>query len=105
MTTMLHHIGGESVGLSSKEVIQESRDYTLFPWSVLSAANPIHLTKGQGVWFWDGDGNKWLDFCSQLVNLNIGHQHPKILAAIKKQVDELCFAGPGFATEPRARLG
>jgi len=105
MTTMLHHIGGESVGLSSKEVIQESRDYTLFPWSVQSAANPIHLTKGQGVWFWDGDGNKWLDLCSQLVNLNIGHQHPKILAAIKKQVDELCFAGPGFATEPRARLG
>ena len=93
------------MGLSSKEVIQESRDYTLFPWAVQSAANPIHITKGQGVWFWDGDGNKWLDFGSQLVNLNIGHQHPRVLAAIKKQVDELCFAGPGFATEPRAQLG
>ncbi len=65
----------------------------------------MHMTKGQGVWFWDGDGNKWLDFSSQLINLNIGHQHPGMLDAIKKQVDELCFAGPGFATEPRALLG
>jgi taurine--2-oxoglutarate transaminase len=40
-----------------------------------------------------------------LINLNIGHQHPKMLTAIKKQVDELCFAGPGFATEPRGVLG
>jgi taurine--2-oxoglutarate transaminase len=65
----------------------------------------MHMTKGQGVWFWDGEGNKWLDFSSQLINLNIGHQHPKMLEAIKKQVDLLCFAGPGFATEPRGALG
>lgn len=90
---------------SSKEIVQENRDYTLFSWSVQSAANPIHMTRAEGVWFWDGDGNKWLDFSSQLINLNVGHQHPKILAAIKKQVDELCFAGPGFATEPRGVLG
>ena len=93
------------MGRPSKEVVQENRDYTLFPWSVQSAANPVHITKGEGVWFWDGEGNKWLDLCSQLVNLNIGHQHPKILAAIKEQADELCFAGPGFATEPRGELG
>jgi taurine--2-oxoglutarate transaminase len=57
------------------------------------------------VWFWDGDGNRWLDFSSQLININVGHQHPKVLEAIKKQVDELCFAGPSFATEPRGELG
>ena len=90
---------------TSKEIIQENRDYTLFSWSVQSSSNPIHMTGGQGVWFWDGEGNRWLDFSSQLINLNIGHQHPKVLAAIKKQVDELCFAGPGFATEPRGVLG
>ena len=65
----------------------------------------MHITKGEGVWFWDGAGNKWLDFSSQLINLNIGHQHPKMLEAIKKQVDELCFAGPSFATEARGALG
>ena len=90
---------------TSQQIIQENRDYTMFSWSVQSSSNPMHLTKGQGVWFWDGEGNKWLDFSSQLINLNIGHQHPKMLDAIKKQVDELCFAGPGFATEPRGALG
>ena len=77
----------------------------MFSWSVQGASNPIHMKRGQGVWFWDGDDNRWLDFSSQLINLNIGHQHPKMLEAIKKQVDELCFAGPGFATEPRGLLG
>jgi len=90
---------------SSKGVIQENRDYTLFSWSVQSTSNPIHMTRSKGVWFWDGDGNKWLDFSSQLININVGHQHPKVLEAIKKQVDELCFAGPSFATEPRGQLG
>lgn len=90
---------------SSKQVIQENRDYTLFSWSVQSTSNPIHMAKSKGVWFWDGDGNRWLDFSSQLININVGHQHPKVLEAIKKQVDELCFAGPGFATEPRGQLG
>ncbi len=89
----------------SKEVIQENRDYTLFSWSVQSTANPIHMKAAKGVWFWDGDDNKWLDFSSQLININVGHQHPKVLEAIKKQVDELCFAGPSFATEPRGVLG
>ena len=90
---------------NSKKIVQENRDYTMFSWSVQATSNPIHIKRGQGVWFWDGDDNRWLDFSSQLINLNIGHQHPKVLEAIKKQVDELCFAGPGFATEPRGALG
>lgn len=90
---------------NSKKVVQENRDYTMFSWSVQAASNPVHMTRGEGVWFWDGDDNRWLDFSSQLINLNVGHQHPKVLEAIKRQVDELCFAGPGFATEPRGALG
>jgi taurine--2-oxoglutarate transaminase len=94
-----------SMQRTSSEVVQENRDYTMFSWSVQASSNPIHITRGQGVWFWDGEGNKWLDFSSQLINLNIGHQHPKVLEAIKKQVDALCFAGPSFATEARGVLG
>jgi taurine--2-oxoglutarate transaminase len=90
---------------NSKKIVQENRDYTMFSWSVQATSNPIHMKRGEGVWFWDGDDNRWLDFSSQLINLNVGHQHPKVLEAIKKQVDELCFAGPGFATEPRGALG
>jgi taurine---2-oxoglutarate transaminase len=91
--------------LASEQIIQENRDYTLFSWSVQGATNPIHLKRAEGVYFWDGDDNRWLDFSSQLINLNIGHQHPKVLNAIKEQVDKLCFAGPSFATEPRGTLG
>jgi len=79
--------------MDSRKIVQENRDYTMFSWSVQGASNPIHMKRGQGVWFWDGDDNRWLDFSSQLINLNVGHQHPKMLEAIKKQVDELCFAG------------
>ncbi|MGC2662063.1 MAG: aminotransferase class III-fold pyridoxal phosphate-dependent enzyme, partial [Bryobacteraceae bacterium] len=68
-------------------------------------SNSMYIARGQGVWFWDGDGQRWIDFSSQLVNLNIGHQHPKVLEAIKQQVDDLCFAGPSFATGPRGELG
>ena len=90
---------------NSKKVVQENRDYTLFSWSVQETSNPIHLKRGEGVWFWDGDDHRWLDFSSQLINLNVGHQHKRLLEAIKQQVDELCFAGPSFATEPRGALG
>lgn len=90
---------------NSRKVVQDNRDYTMFSWSVQANSNPIHMTRAEGVWFWDGDDNRWLDFSSQLINLNLGHQHPKMLEAIKKQVDELCFAGPSFATEPRGQLG
>ncbi|AFZ67766.1 aminotransferase class III-fold pyridoxal phosphate-dependent enzyme [Deinococcus peraridilitoris] len=86
-------------------VVRDNRDYTLFSWSVQSTSNPIHMAGAQGCWFWDGDGNRYLDFSSQLININVGHQHPKMLEAIKKQVDELCFAGPSFATGPRGQLG
>src|SRR6201987_3333620 len=93
------------MGANSRKIVQENRDYTMFSWSVQGASNPIHMKRGEGVWFWDGDDNRWLDFSSQLIPPNVGHQHPKVLDAIKKQVDELCFAGPRFATEPRGALG
>jgi taurine--2-oxoglutarate transaminase len=90
---------------TSKDIVRDNREYTLFSWSVQGALDPMHMTGGKGSWFTDGEGKRWLDFSAQLINLNVGHQHPKMLEAIKKQVDTLCFAGPSFATEPRALLG
>lgn len=90
---------------SREEIVSENREYTLFSWSVQSAANPITMVGGHGSFFVDADGHEWLDIASQLININVGHQHPKVIEAIKKQVDELCFAAPAFATEPRGKLG
>jgi taurine--2-oxoglutarate transaminase len=90
---------------TTQEVLDENRNYTLFSWSVQASSNPVHIVRGEGCWFWDGDGNRWLDFSSQLINLNVGHQHPKMLEAIKAQVDTLCFAGPATAHETKGALG
>ena len=87
------------------QVIHDNREYTMFSWSVQNQTHPIHMTGGLGSHFYDGDGNTWLDFSSQLINLNVGHQHPKVMQAIKDQVDVMCFAGPSFATDVRATLG
>jgi taurine--2-oxoglutarate transaminase len=90
---------------TADEIIQLSKEFTLFSWSVQSQVNPIPIDHAKGVYFWDANGKRYLDFSSQLMNLNIGHQHPKVIQAIKEQADQLCYAHPGLATEPRGRLG
>lgn len=91
--------------LSAQEIVRLNREYTFFSWSIQSAVNPIPAVRGEGVYFWDADGKRYLDFSSQLMNLNIGHQHPKVVRAIQEQAAQLCFVQPALATEPRGRLG
>ncbi len=87
-----------------RQVVDEAKRYVLHSWSVQSAVNPIPVAGGEGRYFWDYDGKRYLDFASQLVNVSIGHQHPKLVAAIKEQADKLCTIGPPMATEPRSTL-
>src|SRR5712691_327243 len=78
--------------------------YVLHSWSVQNEISPLPVAGGEGRYFWDFDGNRYLDFASQLVNVSIGHQHPKVVAAIKEQAEKLCTIGPPMATEPRSTL-
>ncbi|MDH5334308.1 MAG: aminotransferase class III-fold pyridoxal phosphate-dependent enzyme, partial [Thermoleophilia bacterium] len=87
------------------EIVADAKEYVLYSWSVPSQINPIPVAGAEGRYFWDYDGKRYLDFASQLVNVNIGHQHPKIIAAIKEQADQLCTIGPPMANESRSRLG
>ncbi|MCW2975330.1 MAG: aminotransferase class III-fold pyridoxal phosphate-dependent enzyme, partial [Actinomycetia bacterium] len=87
------------------QVREDAKRYVLHSWSVQDATNPLPVAGAEGRYFWDYDGKRYLDFASQLVNVSIGHQHPKLVAAIKEQADKLCTIGPGMATEPRSRLG
>lgn len=91
--------------LSSQEIIQLSKEYTFFSWSVQGQVNPIPVAKAERVYFWDVDGKRYLDFSSQLMNTNIGHQHPKVVKAIQDQAGKLCFVHPGNATDVRGLLG
>jgi taurine--2-oxoglutarate transaminase len=85
--------------------IQElDRRYVLHSWSVQDQISPLPVAGGEGRYFWDYDGNRYLDFASQLVNVSIGHQHPKVVAAIKEQADKLTTIGPPMAHEARSEL-
>jgi len=87
-----------------RQVVEDAKRYVLHSWSVQNALDPLPVAGGEGRYFWDFDGKRYLDFASQLVNVSIGHQHPKVVAAIKEQADKLCTIGPPMATEPRSTL-
>ena len=71
-------------------------------WVVNDSVDPLVVERAEGMYFWDDQGKRYLEFSSGLVNLNTGHQHPKVVAAIKEQAERLCFIHPGFATSARA---
>jgi taurine--2-oxoglutarate transaminase len=85
-------------------VAKAQRDHVLTSWSKQSGPDPLVVVGGEGCYFFDASGRRHLDFMSQLVNLNLGYQHPRLVAAIKEQADQLCYIGPSLATEARSRL-
>ncbi|MCL2899209.1 aspartate aminotransferase family protein [Brenneria tiliae] len=89
------------VALSNDEVRRLDREYVFHSWSAQGALNPLVIAGGEGCRLWDYDGNSYLDFSSQLVNTNIGHQHPKVIAAIKAQADSLTTIAPSTANLAR----
>src|SRR3954471_3871780 len=88
-----------------RQIVEDAKRYVLYSWSVQDAINPIAVERAEGRHFWDYDGNRYLDFASQLVNVSIGHQHPKVIQAIKDQAEKLCTIGPPMANESRSQLG
>lgn len=87
------------------DIAQKNKDYTLVSWSAQGNWKPIPIVRGEGVYIYDADGKQYLDWASQLVNVNIGHSHPHVVKAIQEQAAQLCYVNPSFATEPRGRLG
>ena len=71
------------------------------PWAVQGPRDVPTLVGGSGSHVTDVSGRRYLDFSSQLVFTNLGHQHPKIVAAIKEQADRLCTLAPGNASDIR----
>ncbi len=80
-----------------------SRAHVLTSWSAQAAIDPLPLAGGEGAYFWDHQGRRFLDFTSQLVNVNIGYQHPRLSAAIAEAAGGLTTVAPSFAQESRAR--
>src|SRR5580658_9995202 len=84
-----------------KHVLALDRAHVFHSWSAQKAISPLPIAAAEGSYFWDYDGNRYLDFSSQLVNTNIGHQHPRVTAAIAAQAAKLATIAPQHANEAR----
>jgi taurine--2-oxoglutarate transaminase len=84
-----------------KAVFETDRAHVFHSWSAQSQISPLPVAGGEGSYFWDFDGNKYLDFSSQLVFTNIGHQHPKVIKAIQEQAGVYTTVAPQHANEAR----
>ncbi len=81
---------------------EKGMKYNLYSWSAQKAINPMVITKAEGIYFWDEDGNKYYDMSAQLVNANLGHGNKAIIEAIKDQVEKMPFIGPGYSIDVRS---
>lgn len=83
------------------EVFAMDRAHVFYSWSKQKGISPLPVAGASGSYFWDYDGKRYLDFSSQLVNTNVGHQHPKVIAAIQAQAAKLATIAPHHANEAR----
>ncbi len=79
-------------------------EHVIYSWSAQRGTAPLRVAGGEGCWFWDVEGRRYLDFASQVVNLNLGHRHPRLVEALRRQAGSLYGLAPSFASEPRSEL-
>ena len=91
--------------MNNQQIIKDNLDYTLFSWGKQGGLNPINASHAKGSYVFDRDGKKYLDFSSQLMNVNIGHGDQRITDAVVKQMKEVSYVYPGMATDVRGKLG
>ena len=79
--------------------------YVLTPWLAQGNLQPPVIVRGEGIYLYDEDGNRYADLTSGLIAVNLGHGHPAVRAAMHEQVDRLCFSPPSWFNDARAELG
>ncbi len=89
----------------TQSIIQDNLDYTLFSWSKQRGIAPIAVKFAKGVYLYDYDDKRYIDFSSGLMNVNIGHGHPRVTAAVVRQMEEVSYVTPSCVTKVRGDLG
>jgi taurine--2-oxoglutarate transaminase len=89
----------------AQEIIQDNLDYTLFSWSKQKGIAPIAVSHAEGVYLYDYDGKRYIDFSSGLINVNIGHGNQRVTDAVVRQMQEVSYVTPGCVTKARGDLG
>jgi len=92
--------------LSRQDILDISRETTLYEWTAQTAMKPMVIDRAEGIYFWDVNGKRYMDFNSQLMCVNIGHGDKRVIDAVKAQMDQVCYVAPTAATTAvRAELG
>jgi len=91
--------------IPDSEILPLTMQHSFWTWSAQARVTPIPVTRAKGVYFWDTNGKRYLDFNSMVMCANIGHGDERVIEAIVEQARKLPFAGPSMATKPRALLG
>jgi len=89
----------------SQEIIQDNLDYTIFSWSKQKGIAPIAVKYAEGIYLYDYDGKRYIDFSSGLMNVNIGHGNQRVTEAVVKQMQEVSYVSPSCVTKVRGELG
>jgi taurine--2-oxoglutarate transaminase len=90
--------------MSHAEIAGRNKQYTLGPWTAQGQWSPLTMSRAEGVYFWDADGKRYIDWSSMLMNVNIGHGNRHVIGAIQEQVARFTYCRPDYVTEPRAQL-
>ena len=88
-----------------EEVLHKNLEYTLFSWSKQKGIDPLCIQRAEGVYLYDYDGKRYLDFSSGLMNVNIGHGDQRVTDAVVKQMQLVSYVTPSCATKVRGDLG
>ncbi|HEU5439224.1 MAG TPA: aminotransferase class III-fold pyridoxal phosphate-dependent enzyme [Ktedonobacterales bacterium] len=92
--------------LSRQEIVDLSQQTTLYEWTAQRTMSPLVIDRAKGIYFWDADGKRYMDFNSQLMCVNIGHGDERVINAVKAQMDQVCYVAPTTSTTAvRAELG
>ena len=91
--------------LPNEEILPTMREHGFWTWSAQGKVNPISVERAEGVYFWDVDGKRYLDFNSMTMCVNAGHGEQRIINAMKEQLDTLSYAAPNMASKIRSLAG
>ena len=86
------------------EIKQWDAEHVIYPWKTQGWYRPILMERAEGIYMYDAEGKRYIDFCSGLLNINIGHGNKHVPDAMTAQMDTLCYVASTFTTEPKARL-
>ena len=101
MTTEISEVSEELITQGQRAHALD-REHVFHSWQAQGPFTPMTILKTEGSYVWDGEGNKLIDLSSQLVNTNIGHQHPKVIAAIQEQAGRIATIAPQHVNDARS---